>query len=92
MDIAQRRPIGKQLARKMGIPSLRSTNIAKAQLDNSGWRNLNEIEKNLLVSVLLPEAVIIHMIKDIVEQFGYKSIVIIYDHTFGKCDLDFYFL
>lgn len=68
----------------MGIASLHSTSVSKSNRDKTGWRNLNEIEKSFLISVLTPEATIMHMIKDISTQFNYKSIVIIYDHTFSK--------
>lgn len=84
MDISQNSSIGKHLARKMGIASLRSTNFAKSFRDKTGWRNLNQIEKNYLISVLSPEAVIMHMVKDISNQFGYKSIVLIYDSSMSK--------
>ena len=84
MDISQNSSLGKHLARKMGIATLRSTSFSKSYRDNAGWKNLNENERGFLISVLTPEAVIMHMIKDISSQFGYKSIVIIYDHTFSE--------
>ena len=84
LDISHNCTVGKHLARKMGIVSLRSTSASKFLRDNSGWRNLNEIERGFLISVLTPEAVILHMVKDIASQFGYTSIVIIYDHTFSE--------
>ncbi len=68
----------------MGVASLHTTSVSKSYRDKTGWRNLNEIEKGFLISVLTPEAVIMHMIKDISTQFNYKSIVIIYDQTFSK--------
>ncbi|KAH7642522.1 glutamate receptor [Dermatophagoides farinae] len=75
---------GKIMARKMGIPSLRAGTWAQAQQDNLAWKNLNEIEENLYVSVLTPEATILQLIKDLSEQFQLKHIVIIYDQTFKK--------
>lgn len=75
---------GKIMARKMGIPSLRAGTWAQAQQDNLAWKNLNEIEENLYVSVLTPEATILQLIKDLSEQFQLKHIVIIYDQTFSK--------
>ena len=85
MDISQNNLVAKHIARKMGIPTLRTSSSASfstPQQENGGWRNLNEIEKNFLISVLTPEAVIVHLIKDISTEFGYKSIVVIYDQTF----------
>lgn len=81
LDISQSN-LGKTVARKMGIPSLRATNQATRL---AGWKNLNEIEENIFVSILTPEAIILHMIKDIANQYNYKSIVVIYDRTFRKC-------
>lgn len=78
----------KIMARKMGIPSLRAGTWAQSQQDNLAWKNLNEIEENLYVSVLTPEATILQLIKDLSEQFQLKHIVIIYDQTFSKCDND----
>lgn len=74
----------KIMARKMGIPSLRAGTWSQAQQDNLAWKNLNEIEENLYVSVLTPEATILQLIKDLSEQFQLKHIVIIYDQTFSK--------
>lgn len=76
--------LGKILARKMGIPSLRTSNLAEAQQENHAWKNLNTIESNMYVTILKPEATILQMIKDIAEQFRLKHLVIIYDQTFSK--------
>lgn len=71
----------KAAARKMGIASLRSTTNLK---ESSAWKNLNSMEENIFITILTPEAIILHMIKDITNQYNYKSIVVIYDHTFSK--------
>ncbi|KAF7490853.1 Glutamate receptor 2 [Sarcoptes scabiei] len=91
LDIGESSISGKIMARKMGIPSLRVGNLAQCCQDNQAWKNLNQIEKNLFISILNPESIILHLIKDVAEQYKMKSIVVIYDQTFQKAISGFVF-
>lgn len=72
----------KGFSRKFGVPTLRVS--SETDCDSLRWKNLNLIEKELLVSILTPEASILHMLKDVADHYKYRSIVVIYDNTFSE--------
>lgn len=71
----------KNLAREMGIPTVSTTYSLGS--DITYWRNLNDAEKQYLIHVGQPGDVIPLMVKDLALHYGYNTIVIIHDNSFG---------
>ncbi|XP_054159450.1 ionotropic receptor 25a-like [Oppia nitens] len=68
------------MVREMGIPTISTTYQLGYGIPK--WRNLDDVEKQYLIHVNSPGDTIPVMIKDIVNYYNIKTLVIYYDNSF----------
>jgi len=81
-EVSQISPILKNMAREMGIPTISTTYQLGSGIIN--WRNLDDIEKQILIHINQPGDIIPQMAKDIAVRYNYQTIVILYDQSFRE--------
>jgi hypothetical protein len=81
-EVSQISPILKNMAREMGIPTISTTYQLGSGIVN--WRNLDDIEKQILIHINQPGDIIPQMAKDIAVHYSYRTVVILYDQSFRE--------